>query len=75
MSMINIASVSMFRPPHEGDTIELDGPAGAELWTVYNGGFGWGLRDKKGDLHPTIKGIDSMLGFITALINHAKGYQ
>lgn len=73
----SIESLSMMNPLSHDDVIELDGPEGSNLWTVVRGGYGWQLkRDADGQriTHPAIKDIDSMAGFIGAILEWSRGY-
>ncbi len=63
----------MFNPLFQGDHLELDGPHGAEVWTVKAGGYGWQLRAVADNrLHPHIHDIQGMSDFIAAIFECSK---
>jgi hypothetical protein len=73
----SVESLSMLWPLADGDRLELDGPAGGNLWQLSRSSAGWYLH-KPGnriERHPTIHGIDGMGDLIGAILDHAKGYQ
>ena len=70
----SVDEISMLHPLAYGDTIELDGPDGGNLWTVYRGQYGWGLKDEDCTVHRSIHDIDGMADFIAAILEWAKAY-